>query len=267
MSVKVAKRTLADIATEIRVELRTQTSSLLKVGRCLIEAKKQLKSAKGEDNKWLPWLASEVGMHERTAQRYLKAAKFAAKYDTVSYLSAEGEETLAVERLSPSAIYAISADVEDLYTPEAITAILEEAKTKEVDEDRALEIAQSLAPPDASVSTDEPEPEPSSDETASDEDDKSESEEEVKDGQTDEEKEAEDILDGAPPIVPPAAPPEVGVVEAHALTKFEDAVKLLLVVMTKSASTFRGTYHTGADLESVADFLKSVAATKIARAA
>ena len=175
MSVKVAKRTLADIATEIRVELRTQTSSLLKVGRCLIEAKKQLKSAKGEDNKWLPWLASEVGMHERTAQRYLKAAKFAAKYDTVSYLSAEGEETLAVERLSPSAIYAISADVEDLYTPEAITAILEEAKTKEVDEDRALEIAQSLAPPDASVSTDEPEPEPSSDETASDEDDKSES--------------------------------------------------------------------------------------------
>jgi hypothetical protein len=67
--VKGVKRDLADIATEIRLELRTQTSSLLKVGRCLIEAKRQLKHGT-----FLPWLEKEVAMGERSAQKYMKAA-------------------------------------------------------------------------------------------------------------------------------------------------------------------------------------------------
>jgi hypothetical protein len=203
-------------------------------------------------------------MHERTAQRYLKAAKFAAKYDTVSYLSAEGEETLAVERLSPSAIYAISADDGSTYTKEAIAAILKARKTGAVDEDRAEEIAKSLLPPEEAPSdTSEPEAMEPSEEPEEPELEESEGPDEV----DDEEKEAEEILDGPPPKVPPAAPPAPPPGEVAVLTKFEQGVALLKEVSTKPAAKFKATYLSAVDLEQVADFLKAVADTKMAKAA
>lgn len=64
----------------------------LEAGRLLLEAKKQI----GHGG-WLPWLRDNVGIHERTARRYLALAKAGVKADTVADLGIVGATKLVAD--------------------------------------------------------------------------------------------------------------------------------------------------------------------------
>jgi hypothetical protein len=180
---KTAVRELSAIVNDLKTELRAESESILNAGRLLIEAKEQIKH--GE---WLRWLEREFDLSDRTAQNYMRAARFWLKYATVSDLVVLWG---AAENLSPSALYTISEEM-PLYTPEAIAAILKEAEGKRIDEDRAWEIADSLRPEEELLPDTELEPELQTDEEAEAEDEA--------------EAEAMAILDGPPPELPPTEP-------------------------------------------------------------
>ena len=74
--------------------------------------------ARVNHGEWLTWLNDNLDMDARTAQRAMSAAKFAAKYDSVSYLN-----------LSVDALYDLSAGD---YSPAVVKAAMDAAKTKPV---------------------------------------------------------------------------------------------------------------------------------------
>lgn len=78
------------IEAEVRTEhdacgaaAQTSIEHAIKAGQLLEEAKALLKHGK-----WLPWLADNCGLSERTAQRYMRLARNAAKSDSVADLNA-----------------------------------------------------------------------------------------------------------------------------------------------------------------------------------
>jgi hypothetical protein len=99
MSNRRARRELSVITDEIKVILKRSTADIIKLGGLLVEAKKQV-----EHGEWLPWLAREFSISERSAQRYIKVFKFAAKHDTVADLN----------NISPSALYML---IEEDFAP------------------------------------------------------------------------------------------------------------------------------------------------------
>jgi hypothetical protein len=220
---KAVARSLATIVGEIRKTLRNDIGNIIKRGDLLLEAKDQL-----EHGEWLPWLAVNFLMDERTAQRAMAAAKFAAKYDGVSDL-----------RLTKSALYDLSSRD---YPAKVIKAVLNEAKSSIVNDHRVWEIEEDLNPP---------KPEPTQDFPEHDElKERLRAEAEL-------DAEAEKILDGPPPDLPPAEPPPAPV--DFVLTQFNNAIKALAEVHTKSLNRFTGTTHTADELRKVADFLFAVA--------
>jgi hypothetical protein len=72
----------AQHAEAIRKNCKRTVSDTVDTGRRLIEVKRD-HCAHGE---WLPWLETEFGWTERTAQRFMIVADLAAKNDTVSDL-------------------------------------------------------------------------------------------------------------------------------------------------------------------------------------
>ena len=220
---KAAARSLATIVGEIRKTLRNDIGNIIKRGDLLLEAKDQL--GHGE---WLPWLEENFDMEERTAQRAMAAAKFAAKYDNVSDL-----------RLTKAALYELSTGD---YPPKVIKAALKEAASKQVNHWRVDEINDELNPP---------KPEPTEDFPEHDElKERLRAEAEL-------DAEAEKILDGPPPDLPPAEPPPAPV--DFVLTQFNNAIKALAEEHSKSLNRFTGTTHTADELRKVADFLFAVA--------
>jgi hypothetical protein len=123
-------RTLAVIADELRMAFKRETSEILAIGNLLIEAKMQV--SHGE---WLSWL-KEFPIPERSAQKYIKAAQFAAKYELSADLN-----------LSPNALYLLS---EDRYwrdgcgRDEATREVINAAKTERIGEDKAKEIIDKI---------------------------------------------------------------------------------------------------------------------------
>jgi hypothetical protein len=225
---KKQRRKLSIITQDLRIALKRETTDIIGIGDLLIEAKEHLKHGK-----WLPWLKKEFSLSDRSARNYMQAAKFAAKSETVSDLG----------NLSPSALYAISSDGGAIYTPEIIKAILQEAKKSRVGKDRAWDIALSLMPEE-----DEKRP-PTPKELQQLL--KGEAEAAAKD-----KEEAEAILDGPPPDLPPAAPM---VPVDFVLAQFNNAIKALEELQTKSVNRFTSTTHSADELKKVADFLFAVA--------
>jgi hypothetical protein len=219
---KAAARSLATIVGEIRKTLRNDIGNIIKRGELLQEAKDQL-----EHGQWLPWLEENFSMEERTAQRAMAAAKFAAKYDNVTDL-----------RLTKSALYELSTGD---YPPKVIKAVLKEAASKQVNHWRVDEINDELNPP---------KPEPIEDFPESDElKERLRAEAEL-------DAEMEKILDGPPPDLPPAGPSEP---VDFVLAQFNNAIKALEELQTKSVNRFTGTTHNADELRKVADFLFAVA--------
>jgi Protein of unknown function (DUF3102) len=236
---RAVKRALETIACEIHAALKREAANIITIGGLLVEAKAQLMHGQ-----WLPWLEREFSLSQRSAQRYVKAYKFAVKYDTVSDLN-----------LSPGALYAISSGHRKFCTPKAIAAILEEAKEKRVGEDRLWEIiwdpAHSLQPKtEAEIEAEA--------ETAA----------EAAGREAEERAEAEAILDAPTPDLPEPSPePPTLPRDQFLLSSFAQGVKLLREVMTSPASKFATGDVSAAHLESVADFLRQIAASIKARAA
>src|SRR5690349_19163937 len=69
-------------ATRVRDFMR---ASVVEVGRELLRVKEEL-----EHGQFIAWVQSECHLGVRTAERLIRAAEFAAKYDNLSYLPMDG---------------------------------------------------------------------------------------------------------------------------------------------------------------------------------
>ena len=117
---KLPNRTIDVITGELHVVLKRDTANILTIGGLLAEAK-----GKMQHGEWLPWLKKELSMSERSAQKYVKAADFAAKYELSADLS-----------LSPSVLFLISR-----YDQREIAeAVIKAARDKHLGYDHAKEI-------------------------------------------------------------------------------------------------------------------------------
>jgi hypothetical protein len=222
------KRELAVIAAELQGALKRETADIIAIGALLNEAQEQL-----DHGEWLEWLRTHFGSSPRTAQNYMRAAKFAAKNETVAHL-----------KLRPSCIYRISGDDPyDLYGRKAIKAIFKAAETEWITGDRAEQIAKSLLPPPAP---------PSKEALAAIE----AAEKARLEAEAAAQKEIDDILANPPPPPPPA--PE-STVRDVTLSPFEQAVKTLAHLQTKPLASFAATKLAPDRIRAIGDFLRAVA--------
>jgi Protein of unknown function (DUF3102) len=243
---KTPTRELATIVAEIHAVLRNDSASIIKRGDLLLEAKSQL-----HHGKWLLWLDENFDMDERTAQRAMAAAKFAAKYDSTVVLN-----------LSVEALYALGAEVHKdgkwegylRFPPPVVSAAIEEAKTKQVGLKRLNAIAFEFMPPDddAPQTAEEIEAEIIAQADAEEQ------------RRAAEEAEANAILDGPPPELPPAEP---FAPLDFLLPTFDQAIGKLKELSTKHVSKFHGSGHSASDIEKVAEFLLHVAHTMVDKVA
>ena len=218
MSKSRKKRDIGEIASELQTALKREATDIIAIGGLLIEAQTQL-----EHGEWLPWLKEHFGSSTSTAENYMAAAKFAAKFPTVGNL-----------KLRPTTLYLLGTELDEpdgLYSPKAIKAILKAAETEWINADRADDIARSLLPPEPPETTEE------------------ETEEESQ-------SEIDDILDGPPPELPPS--PEA---TAHdvILPPFDQAVSTLAQLQTKPLTSFVATTHEPDRIRAVSIFLQEVA--------
>ncbi|MGA8698935.1 MAG: hypothetical protein WB689_34915, partial [Xanthobacteraceae bacterium] len=126
-----------------------------------------------------------------------------------------------------------------MYPAKVIKAALKEAKTKLVNIHRLARIYDELNPPPKIIEYITPKARL---EAAAQAQEQAEAEADA---------EADAILDGPPPDLPPAAPPPAPV--DFVLTQFNNAIKALSELQTKSVIRFTGTGYTADDLRKVAD--------------
>jgi hypothetical protein len=113
-------RTIDVITDELHAALRRETADILTIGRLLSEAKEKI-----PHGEWLPWLKTEFSMSERSVQKYVKAADYAAKYELGADLN-----------LSPTALFLLSR-----YDQREIAdAVIKAAKEKCLECDQVKEI-------------------------------------------------------------------------------------------------------------------------------
>jgi hypothetical protein len=225
MSKKI-NRDLKAITEELHAALKREKNDFIAIGVLLIEAREEL-----EYGEWLPWLAENFGSSTSTAENYMNAARFAVKFPTVRNL-----------KLRPSALYALSGFDSD-YEGKVIAAALSEAETKWVNRDRVEEIWESIFKSER-------------DERQRRENEDKENQEETENAETAADTEADDILDGPPPDLPPTPKP---VVHDVILPSFDQALKSLASLQTKRLEDFSGTEYKADDLHAIADFLHAVA--------
>lgn len=103
------RKALEQLAAKIRNRAKTTTNAILEIGAALIEAKRQV--AHGVFAKWV---AVDCGFSMRTAQNYMRAARFLA----------DKGETVAL--LAPATIYRLSAKNT---APEIVASVLKRVET------------------------------------------------------------------------------------------------------------------------------------------
>jgi hypothetical protein len=233
----VNRRPLITIAAEIATSLKREVGDVVKTGGLLAEAKEQL-----DHGDWLPWLEKNFPPSARSAQRYMAAAEFAAKYDSVAHL-----------HLEVSALFALlEADQDGHFA--AVQAALEEAKVTWVSAGRVWSIVADLRRAEG--------PDESGDDDARPSDESGEEQLPASDGDGGSPKEG-----GAPPPdddrPPPAPPPSLTLRQAAQLQRFESAAKDLLGLAAKPAREFLATAISDFNLETLANFLQQVAREKL----
>jgi hypothetical protein len=172
--------------------------------------------------KWLDWLKENFDLSERTARNYHDAAEYVArKSKTKSATVAD------FNALSPSLLYALAAGK---YIAEEEAVILAATREGRVDATRAAAICQTLKTPVP--------PADNNDDDGADAED------------------AEKILDGPTPDVPPPAP--IPPATNQALLRFDMVVKLFKEFVTKPAADFARTVHSADDLEKIECFIHAV---------
>jgi hypothetical protein len=225
MSKRIRRRDIELIATELQAALKRETTDIIAIGDLLIEAQARL-----EHGQWLAWLEEHFGSTDRTAENYINAARFAAKFETVSNL-----------KLRPTALYLLGRKLDELddpdgfYNREVIKAILKAAETEWINLDRAVEIATSLQPLEPPIE---------------------ESDAEMAGAEETAQSEIDDILEGPPPDLPPA--PEATVHDVI-LLPFDQALATLAHLQTKPLTSFAASTHQLHKIKSVISFLQEVA--------
>jgi hypothetical protein len=108
MSKANARKTALDqLSAKLRIALCRETTNIIEIGNLLIESRKLFADEHGE---WLPWLEKNFDRSERSAQRYIAAAEYVAKSDTVADFS----------NLAPSVLYQLA---DEGYTEQEEAAI------------------------------------------------------------------------------------------------------------------------------------------------
>jgi len=212
------------IVKQLRTVLRRRTSDVVLAGNLLIEARKLFANEHGE---WQPWLAENFDLSYHTARNYVAAAEYVARQKLNGSIFGN---------LAPTVLYRLA---DGGYTEQEEGEISAQAKAgKRIDQDRAFEICEALAPPD--------------DDDADDADDGGED-----DGEDGDDAESEAILDGPPPDVPQTAPNLAPT--DYALHDFNQAIDALNRLRTKLPAQFaEKTTHSVEVLESVELFIHAV---------
>lgn len=223
-----AMRSLSSIIGEIRKTFSNDIANIIKRGELLIEAKEML----GQHGEWLPRLEQNFEMSPRTAQRAMAVAEFAKNV------------SLTDLRLTRSALYELSSGD---WPENVVRAALKEAESKLVNDFRLDDINVELNPGPEPVEETEPFNGQKPSEWL-------QAEHEAWQQQK---AEAEAILDGPAPELPP--PPEILPPVDYQLERFNNVIKTLGELQTKSLTRFASTTHSTDDLEKAADFLCAVA--------
>ena len=217
------------IVTQLRTVLRRRTSDVVLAGNLLIKARKLFANEHGE---WQPWLTENFDLGYHTARNYMAAAEYVARQKLNGSIFGN---------LAPTVLYRLA---DGGYTDQEEAEILAQAKAgKRIDQDRAFEICEKLAPPD------------DADDAADVQDDDGD---DGGDENAEEDAESKAIIDGLPPT-PPAGSSENLAPPDYAARDFDQAIGTLKRLMTKSAAQFGDTGHTVEDLKKVRDFIRAVA--------
>jgi hypothetical protein len=240
-------RTLDLIGDELSNAVQNRTSGMLVIGRLLNEAKELI----GHGD-WLPFLKL-YRIEVRSAQRYMKAAEWAAEWvtksDTVTHFD--------LSRVAPKAIYALTSG---RYAESVVQQVLQAACDRHVSEADVREIARAGA--EATLlqeirAHDETLARASgyADEMEAAFDEQSE---QVKAEADQEQAEVDAILDGgSDPALPPAATTVASPEHFHIAT-FENAIAMLKSIMTKRLDMFAGAKVSPDDIDRIVDFLHAV---------
>jgi hypothetical protein len=239
-TIRAAKRDLSVIEAELHTALKSEIANKIKVGGLLVEAKEAVRH--GE---WLPWLERNFALSERSAQHYMVAFKFAAKYECGADL-----------KLRLNAIYELEKSDE-----ETVGAVLQLAKTEWLNGEVVARVAEAFRrSKNAAFENEECEAERRSEEqveaiVAAQAEATIKQEAEAR-------AEAETILDAAPPELPLTAARAPRLRDEFLTSAFQRAIKMLKDMMTKPAAKFVRADYSATDLELVANFLNQVAAAK-----
>ena len=224
---KKTKITALDrLAAKLRTLLEHETASFIEIGETLIEIQEQLEPGKSQ-----AWLAENFDLSYRTALRYVTAAAYVGRKsesDTVS---------LNFGNLSARVLYALA---EGRFNEQEEVAILTATREGRVDTERAGAICDALALPGDD----------------GDADDAANADDQGAGGETAAAAaEVEAILDGPPPVPPPAPdlPPT-----NFALRDFDAAVSTLDRLKTKTAGNLARSEHSPEVLECVEIFVRAV---------
>jgi hypothetical protein len=232
MSAKLVRRDLSAIEGDLHRALKSEAANKVLIGRLLREAKKALKHGK-----WGVWLQANFALSERTAQHYMTASKFAAKY-----------ENFADFKLRLTGIYALAKQDQ-----KTIVAVLKVAKTKWLNGEGIDSVAEEFRQSEnARLEAEERKAQKRAEEptdTLTAERDEAQAGAKPKSGT---------ILNTPPELPPPAASPPLPFDEHLA----SQAVTMLKDMITKPAANFVSADYSAADLELVANFLNQIAAAK-----
>jgi DUF3102 family protein len=224
---------LSAIEVELRTALKSQAVNKVKIGSLLREAKKALKH--GE---WGVWLPAHFGLSERSAQHYMAASEFAAKY-----------ENFADFKLHLTGIYALNK-----HDQNTVAAVLKVARTKWLNGENVDKVAEEFRQSEnARLEAEERKAQKRAEEpmdTITAEQDEA---------QAGAKPESGTILDTPSELPPPPPPP----FDERLTSKFSQAVTMLKGMMTKPAVRFVSADYSAADLELVANFLNQIAAAKM----
>ena len=226
--IKARKTVLDQIVARLRTILRRRTTDVVAAGNELIKAREHFASEHGE---WQEWLAENFDLDVRTAQNYCAAAKYVArKSETVSDFDPAN--------LAPTLLYKLATGRS--YNEQEEAAILAAANEgRRVDATRAEAICDALV--------------------AADDGDDDDADGGSKDGDEAAAAEAEAILDGPPPDLPPPPNPTL---TNFALQAFDEAIGVLRPLVSKQATQFAKTIHSGDDLKNVEDLIRNVIAAR-----
>ncbi|MBR0778742.1 DUF3102 domain-containing protein [Bradyrhizobium diazoefficiens] len=223
MSKRIRPRNIALITSELDAALKREATNVITIGSLLIEAHEQL-----DYGEWLAWLEQHFGPTDRTAENYMNAARFAARFEMVANL-----------KLRPTVLYLLGKELDNptgFYNRKAIKAILKAAESDWVNVERAHEIAASLQP--------KPKPLETPDEVRAEM------------AAAAMEAEIDDILAGAPPELPPASE---AISRDVILPPFDQALATLARLQTKPLASFVPTTHELDRIRAVIVFLQEVA--------